>query len=483
MTASLKHAFLRFVQQHKLFEQNKSVLIALSGGIDSMALLHLLLEWQTHLDLQLAALHINHQLRGQDSDQDQEFVEKFCQQKNLPIYVEKVDMAEFARAHQYSLEEAGHIRRELIYQQYLGEKKFDVVATAHNLNDQAETILMHILDGTGIEGLAGIRLQKSGVVRSLLFADRSEIEQYVRRNNIPFREDKSNLDLRFKRNKIRHELLPFLEREFSLNNLDSFLKMSLILQDWLIYSDNLLEAFKARLSIDKKQEKVSFNIEEYRRLFSGIQIKVLENILSRISGSPQSLNFNTFQGFQTWLEADKPGRRFQLQPEIWVNRHGEFLNFQRISDRLSRHSRKGGYAVADGAPSNKIRLEIPSENRYTLPDAGIQFRIKKVEAKQVAFDPNHAVEFVDAGKIKFPLILRNWESGDKFQPLGLSHERLVSDFLTDLKIEFPQKRHVLVLEQGGEIVAIPGYRISEKFKLTPKTRRAFKIELCSYEES
>ncbi len=431
-----------------------------------MVLLHLLLEWERHLDLNLAALHINHQLRGKDSDKDQEFVQDFCEQKNVLIYIESVNIRQFARENKYSLEEAGHIIREQIYQQYLEEKNFDVVATAHNLNDQAETILMRILEGTGLEGLAGIHLQKKGIVRPLLFAERREIERYAHHNNIPFREDTSNKDIRFKRNRIRHKLLPFLEQEFSLSNLDNFLKMSLILQDWLGFSDSLIEAFNKKLDVNEKQQKVSCKVKEYQNLFSGIQIKMLENVLQNLTGSKAKLDFNTFQGFKSWLEANKEGTRFRLHPKVLVNRQDEYLIFQRISNLPS-----------------KIKLEIPAENVYNLYDNGIQFILKEVEPGQVEFREDHSIEFVDREKVKFPVILRNWENGDKFQPLGSSFSRLVSDFLTDLKIEFPRKRTILVLEQKGEIIAIPGYRISEKFKLTPKTKRVLKIELHDYEKS
>ena len=463
MGRSFQNSFLRFVQQHKLFDQNKNVLIALSGGVDSMVLLHLLLEWQKNLNLNLAAIHINHQLRGKASEQDQKFVQNFCEQKKIPIYIEKVNIRRFAKSNKYSLEEAGHILREQIYEKYLEEKKFDVVATAHNLNDQAETILMHILEGTGLDGLAGIYLQKDKIIRPLLLATRNEIEKFAREKKIPHRKDRSNKDLRFRRNKIRHQLLPFLNKEFSFNKLDSFLKMSLILQDWLDFSDQYLAAFNKKLNVDNKQGKISFQIKDFQKLFSGIQIKVLEDILHRLTDTKTKLNYNIFHDFMNWLESGKDGTKFQLNTKVMVNHLAECLVFQHIP-----------------LQPIKIKLGILSENVYNLAELGIQFVLKEGKPDQVKFTEDHSVEFMDKEKIKFPLILRNWESGDKFQPLGTIYYCSVSDFLTDLKIEFPRKKTILVLEQGREIIAIPGYRISEKFKLTSKTKRVLKIELRKY---
>lgn len=425
-----------------------------------MVLLHLLLEWQKNLNLDLAAIHINHQLRGKESELDQKFVQNFCDQKRIPIYIERVNVEKFAKDNKYSLEEAGHIMREQIFQKYLKEAKFDVIVTAHNLNDQTETILMHILEGTGLDGLAGIHLQKDRIVRPLLFATRNEIGKYACEKKMPHRKDRSNKNLRFKRNKIRHRLLPILKKEFSLSKLDNFLKMSLILQDWLAFSDRYLAAFNKKLEIDDKQGKISFKIKDFQKFFSGIQIKVLEDILQRLTASDLKLNFHAFHGFKTWLDAAKDGTKFQLHPKVIVSRRNECLVFQSISN-----------------PPVKIKLEIPSENVYNLSELGIQFDLKEVKPDQVKFTEDHSVEFIDKEKINFPLILRNWKSADKFQPLGTIYNRLISDFLTDLKIEFPRKKTVLVLEQDGEIVAIPGYRINEKFKLTAKTKRVLKIEL------
>ena len=460
MHKSLKNAFLRFAQQHKLFDQHKNILIALSGGVDSMTLLHLLLEWRRHLNLTVSAIHINHQLRGKESDKDQEFVKDVCRQKEIPIYIEKVELKEFARKKKYSIEEAGHILREEIYQKYLKDRNFDVVVTAHNLNDQAETILMHILEGTGLEGLAGIYLEKKGIVRSLLFATRSKIEKYAEEKNIPFRQDQSNKDLRFKRNKIRKELLPFLAREFSLNKLDSFLKMGLIVQEWSAYSEKLFKDIERKIIYDEKDNSASIRFSDYQKLFSGTQIKLIENILEQLIGVKTNLDYNTFHGFKNWLNTNKSGTKFQLHSQVLVYWKDEHLVFQNVSNLPI-----------------KIKLEIPSENVYNLPESGIQFILKEVKPDLVKFTENHSVEYIDKEKIDFPMVLRNWKTADRFQPLGSDFERLVSDFLTDLRIKFPQKKMVMILEHQGKIVAIPGYRISDKYKITEKTKRVLKIEL------
>jgi tRNA(Ile)-lysidine synthase len=464
MTASLKNAFLRFIRQNKLFDQNDKVLVALSGGVDSMVLLHLLLVWKRNLNLRLAALHINHKLRGRNSDRDERFVKTFCEQRGIPIHLEAANIRKFANENRYSLEEAGHIKREQIYNKYLRENEYDVVATAHNLNDQAETILMRILEGTGLDGLAGIRVKKTGIVRPLLFANRSQIESYAIREKIPHVEDRSNMDMRFKRNRVRHQLMPFLGQEFSFGNLDNFLKVSLILQEWFSFSEDYVKTLRKKVRVDRG--KAFVKASNLKKQFSGFQIKLLEYLLEHLTGSTVKLNFNTYQGFKTWLESDKEGTKYGLNKDILVSRKKTDLVFQRIHKFPS-----------------KIELEIPNENVYNLSEPGIRFTLKEVKTGQVKFSDDHSVEFLDREKIHFPLILRNWKSGDKFQPLGAPFNRLVSDFLTDLKIEFPKKKEVLVLEQGGEIVAIPNFRISEKYKLTPQTRRVLKIEIRNEKQS
>lgn len=429
-----------------------------------MVLLHLLLAWKQNLNLTLAALHINHQLRGRNSDEDQQFVTTFCEQRGIPIHLEATNIRKFAKENRYSIEEAGHIRREQIYEKYLQDNDYDLVATAHNLNDQVETVLMHILEGTGLDGLAGIHVKKMGIVRPLLFANRSQIELYATREKIPHVEDRSNKDMRFRRNKIRHQLLPFLEQEFSFGNLENFLKVSLILQEWFSFSEDYVKTLRKKVRFDKR--KAFVKTSSVKGQFSGFQIKLVEYILKHLTGSAAKLDFNTYQGFKRWLESDKEGTKFGLNNDILVGRKETDLVFQQIRKFPS-----------------KIKLEIPGENVYNLSESGIHFTLKEVKTGQVKFSGDHSVEFLDREKIHFPLILRNWKSGDKFQPLGVPFSRLVSDFLTDLKIEFPKKKEVLVLEQKGEIVAIPNFRISEKYKLTPQTRRVLKIELRNEKQS
>jgi tRNA(Ile)-lysidine synthase len=461
MKNSLKYAFLEFINHHQLIEQKQKILVAVSGGVDSMALLHLLLAWRQYFKINLGVAHFNHHLRGEDSDKDEAFVRETCRETGLAFFCGHGDVEAAARRKKYSREEAARMLREEFFEKCRKQEGFDVTATAHHLDDQAETVLMRLFSGAGLDGLAGIRLRREGFIRPLLFAERAEIENYAWQNNINYREDASNFDLNIPRNKIRRQLLPLLKQEFNLSNLNSFLHTSLVIQEWLPEIDKQVEFLLNQAVFTESQNKIRLDIIPYTKYFSSTQVKLLECILTKLQNRKTELTYNRFRSFSQWLKRAADGDKFRVERAVQVSRKKNRLVFE----------------YQQSFKSIDVYEEIHPGSTYHNRELGISLSIELVSSNAVKFDPTHTVEYLDAQHLTFPLLLRTWQAGDRFQPLGMAQLKKVSDFLTDEKSLILAKEQMLVLENQGEIVAVVGARISEKYKINDLSQQILKLEI------
>ncbi|RMG61304.1 MAG: tRNA lysidine(34) synthetase TilS [Calditrichaeota bacterium] len=461
MTRSLEHAFLRFVNENRLIEPNRPLGVAVSGGMDSVVLLHLLNQWRARLKVHLYVLHVHHGLRGQEADEDLLFVENLAEQLCLPFSSARMDVRGYARSHRLSLEEAGHLLREQQFLRWRDELGLQAVATGHHADDQAETLLMRLIQGTGIEGLAGIRLKKPGLVRPLLFARRSEIQHFALRRGLAYREDPSNRNMRFLRNRIRHRLMPLLREEFGFDPESNLLHLSLVVQDWVAFMEPELENLKKQINKARVGNQIELDISVYQAYFSWLRVRLLEQILQEILNRPYRLSYRRFHQFDRWVQRAQTGAHYALHPAVWVWRRDDRLVFLP--------------EAATDASLDPVSLE--PEGEFELPEFGLRITVELLPREAVEFTRDRTVEFLDAAQLEFPLLLRRWQPGDRFVPLGMSGSRLVSDFLTDRAVRGPEKRQVPVLVSGHRIVAVLGQGIDDRFKVKENTKRVLKIQV------
>ncbi len=462
MKSTLSRQFIDFLKKQQLLEAQQHILVAVSGGVDSMVLLHLLLEWQQHLKITLGVAHFNHQLR-ENADKDEAFVREHAKRLHLPFFAGRQDVQAFADAERMSLEAAGRVLRETFLQTTAQANSYHRIATAHHLDDQVETILMRMMQGSGLEGLAGIRLQRDLFVRPLLFAAKSEILRYAREKNIPFREDESNSEERFLRNRIRARLVPILREEFGLKNFKPFLRQSLILQDWLTDVAEQCETFMQQYVVKQSQNKIALELAPFRGYFSGIQKAILQRVLALLELPDEMLNYERMSTFLRWLQNADNGGQMNLLPNVKVFRKGAYLIIEKPIESAARN----------------LFVELMPDSRIHLPGTGKVVTLQSVERSKVKFDDTGSRLYIDAEKCRFPMVLRNWQPGDRFQPLGMSGLKKVKDFLTDRKIFGEAKKDALVLESNGDIVALPGIAVSERYKIKSSTKRILKIEIES----
>lgn len=434
--------FIQFVKEKQLFEANQKVLLAVSGGIDSMVLLHLF--EKSGFDYGIA--HCNFQLRGDESDRDEEFVKKRVLIHGVPAFFETFDTEEYAKLEGISIEMAARELRYEFFEKIRTENNFDFIATAHHLDDLIETFFLNLSRKTGIKGLTGIKEKTGNILRPLLFADRNEIENFASTNYIDFREDSSNSEVVFQRNFLRHNILPLfseLNPAFKKNLLASVENLKDAEQ---VYS-GFLNSEKTLVVLDKGNEKV-IDIESLQKtLFPKI---LLHEILSEY-------NFNA-----TVVEEVFKSLTTESGKQFFSKTHRVIKDREKLFVSVIEYNEEKIFYVE----KDDIELFEPFD-----------ILIEKLPAKDFRIVKESNVACINADEIEFPLLIRRWKQGDYFQPLGMSGYKKVSDFFIDQKIPIHKKENTWILCSGKKIVWIMGQRLDNRFKITPQSKQVLKVEI------
>ncbi len=461
MKTTLKNRFLEFVLGKGLFQPGERVLVAVSGGIDSMVLLHLLYHCRQRLKISLGVVHLHHQIRKKTADLDQQLVKRISHELEIPVWSLTQSLPGFARQQGLSLEEAGHVLRRKLFQELADKQAFQKIATGHHLDDQAETVLMRLITGTGLSGLAGIRLQKGQWVRPLLFASRGDIEQYASWHKLLFRTDETNLDVSILRNKIRLELLPLLMGEYNPQVSRHLTAIAGYFAEWEeSFQQQVDQAFQNYVKLSP-QNKIEVGIPVFKFYFSGIIIRLIDKIIGQLGVMTEPLSSNQFNDFAEWVQKGKTGGNFRIRESVVAYKRKEKIVFTKSLPAIQRSS------ISQLYPDTEPLL-IGSDLKVTL---------SQIPVHDVVFSPDRYEEYLEGDRLNFPLSIRLWKPGDRFVPLGLTSSKLISDFLTDLKIGQPEKKRVYVVVNGEEIVAVLGFQISDQYKVNRKSNKVYRLKL------
>lgn len=426
-------------EKDKNYKQLK-YLIGVSGGVDSMVLSNIFMK----LNLNIAVAHMNFQLRGKDSDEDEKFVRDYFNNRDIPIYVKKVDTNIYAKEHKLSIEQAARELRYDFFEELIEKYNYDYLVLAHQANDVIETFFINILRGATLFGLSSIPQKRYQIIRPLWHVSRKDIENYANAQNIPYRIDKTNNELIFLRNRIRHELLPLINNirpgveKTILNNIQ-------ILQEQGDTYDILLKKYLASYIVHYEDMSFSINFLQLHLSY----IAVLHFILSPLSA--------TFDQIQNIIKAlPKNETRQFILPDYNV------------------YTQKSNLYVIN---KNTIFPEITiAKNNKTIKEP-FEINIKIVSSDELSINKMPHFAFMDIEKIKFPLKLRKIKDGDAFVPFGMKSLVKVSDFLINQKATPIEKHFQFVLEDAtGQIIWLVGRRISEIVKVDENTKQIFVLE-------
>ena len=460
--------FKNILQKNFPFLKDAKLLVTVSGGIDSIILTHLLHQ----LDYTISIAHVNFRLRGIDSDTDQQFVQETANHLNVPFYVTHFNTQQHAKQHKLSIQEAARNLRYAWFEKIRKENNLDYILTAHNLNDSLETFLINLSRGTGLKGLTGIPNINGKIVRPLNSFSRDEINLFAFISNIPWREDKSNTETKYTRNKVRHKIIPILQ-ELNPNLLDSFKQTLANLQGTeTIVADKLKDVLGELEDRSQKTEdlqnlktdnnKIATPKVSDLKTFNIATLKKLNNLKAYIHEIFSPYGFTNPKDIVILLSAQSGKQVFSKTHRLVKDRNSLLLT--KVEQTQNTKNPIEAFTIDENNSKFKIQnLEL------SLEHLNIIFR-QKIRSS------NHIAQF-DKDLLKFPLSVRKWQKGDYFYPMGMTGKKKLSKYFKDEKMSLVQKENIWLLLSGTKIVWIIGKRQDERFKITNATNNITKITL------
>ncbi len=434
--------FTQYIEQNHLFHPSEKILLAVSGGIDSMVM------WKLFDDTRFnySVIHCNFQLRGDDSDNDELLVRRTAAERGIKLFVKKFDTREYASLTGISIEMAARELRYAWFEEIRRAENIHFIATAHHLDDLLETFFINLVRKTGIKGLSGFRPKTGYIIRPMLFTNRNGIVEWATMNDTEFRTDTTNSEIIFQRNYIRHHVIPGLEKlnPAFRNNLTATMA-------------NLRDVEEFYMTeVTRQIKKISTGDSHFPEILVSSLLKlphprqVLFEWMSKYGFHPATSNqvFESLDG--------EPGRQF----------------FSRTHRLVIDRSK----LILTPIPESSGQLFYIEKDDLEIFEP-IHLTIQSIDLNSLEIDPDPGMAFLDLDKLQFPLIVRKWKAGEYFQPLGMKGFKKISDFFIDQKLSIPEKEETWIIYSGNKVVWIAGYRIDNRFRISSETTNAICIQL------
>jgi tRNA(Ile)-lysidine synthase len=464
-----------FVRGNNLFAEAEKILLAVSGGADSTALLYVLCALKDNgvVKSEFVCAHTNHQLRGAEADADERFVIEQATKLDLPVITKKLDVRGFAKKNKLSIETAARKLRIENLLEIAKENKCGCAATAHQKNDNAETIIQRLRRGTGFRGLAGIwPKRKFGdvwFVRPLLCASRDEIIEYLNSKNLKWQTDRTNEDCRYKRNYIRHLLLPALQDESGSSFVERLFDLSTSTQRFCNLVDNYTDNIRPALA-ERDRDVLKLDVEKFLEQPEAVKVELVRRCLNEIGEGERDLTEGHYKKILQMAERKTGSGKIELPGGFTVIKEQGKLIFTRPQKIIHTEQQADRQAV----------INIPGRTRFeqysieaTILDAE-RCDFEKFKAEKTVF-----VEGFDFDNLKLPLVVRFRRAGDRFVPLGLAAEKKIGKFLTDSKLPQRRRGETLIVADAEKIIWLWPVRISERAKITSQTHKIVQVQITT----
>ncbi len=449
----------KYIIGHQLIVPGDLVVTGVSGGPDSVVLLHMLLQLQESLGFRIHVAHLHHGLR-QEADLDQSLVEDMCRDWQVPFSWRRVDVAKMARSTGMSVEEAGREVRYRFMDELCQELGGNKIATAHHRGDQAETVLLHLIQGTGAGGLQGILPQRGRIIRPLLEITQTEIMEYLNENDLPYRIDSSNYDNNYLRNRIRWELLPFLEDRFNPGMVDVLCRLAAVMKEENYYWDQQIKEAIDEVVTEGPGASLVARAEAIQKMPKAMQRRLVHHLLHQAGAS--RVNWDDVERVLDLMSRQGSNRRVPVSGGKWIRKSYDMLEFG---------------VEKPTEDSFCYRLLVPGQ--IEIKEIGLQVTTSLL-AEQPRVPDQTAV--FDWERLKKPLFVRSRYPGDRFQPSGLGGSKKLSKYLIDEKIPFAERNRIGILASDEEIYWVIGYRQDERGRVSKNTRKFLEVRISNVEK-
>jgi tRNA(Ile)-lysidine synthase len=450
------------VEKYRMLQEGDRIVVAVSGGPDSVFLLYTLNELKDDMNLTLIVAHVDHCIRGEESKDECRFVKNLADRFDLPFESQSFNVPLIKKAMRVSTQEAARNVRYEFFMNTLRKYNAKKVALGHNADDQAETVLMRLLRGTGSKGLCGIHPFRDGIfIRPLIEIQRSEIRRFLEDSGVEFVIDSSNKEDIYLRNKIRNRLMPVLINEYNPNIIQSLVNTSEILRKEDEFLDMLADEHLSDIRIYRDKKSIALDILRLKDLDESMQIRVLKRTIELFSKDLRYIGFKHLESIVRMLFRTGSNKSLNLPRGICVEK--------RYNELVIREETRG----KDFFYSFN---QIPDHIRLKEPGKDIEFSvIKPTECLDIGLDPD--VAFFDLKLVRLPIIVRNVKEGDRFQPMGLNGTKKIKDFFIDCKIPRSIRRQIPLLIFDDLIAWVMGLRIDHRVILSESTKEILKVRV------
>ncbi len=450
------------IKKFNMINISDTIIVGVSGGADSIALLHILTRLASDFSFKLAAAHLNHMLRGDDAEKDEEHVTLTCQKWGVTCFTKRADVGALAEKWRISEEEAGRKARYEFFHELMKDIKADKLALAHHRDDKVETIFHNIIRGTGTHGLKGINYVRDGfVIRPLLDATKEEILHYCKEQNLSFRKDLSNNNLSYTRNRLRHGLIPFIQDNFNPNIAKTILRMSEVIGEEDEYLEQYCrELLTALLSFEKNKAKV--DLDRFNSLHLALKRRLLRMVIMGFMDEFSCIELVHIDNIISMLRNARQEASFRLPGKISVTKRYGYANIS--------------------ADSKEVSIK-PFEYALTIPgsvfihEANVRISAVFKEKSQISSEKNPI--HIEADNLDSSLVVRNRKTGDRFKPLGMSSEKKLKEFFIDWKVPREERDLIPLITDSQNVIWVTGYQINEDYKVTDRTIRVLEIRIDS----
>jgi tRNA(Ile)-lysidine synthase len=442
---------------HLLSDQVKIVYAAVSGGVDSCVMLDILFKIRVQYGFKIVILHYNHGVRGKESLLDEQFVESLAKKYDLGIVIGRLS-GKFAKLSETYLRE----ERLKFFDKTVANKKDCLIATGHNLDDNIETFIMRLSKGSRLQGLLGIRPARGCYIRPLLSVARKDILVYARKNNLEYREDITNQDIKILRNNIRHKIVPYLEK--SLKS-DFHQIIPKVIEDLYRYYSIYQEKLQESILISTKNTKTGISLHRKRYLIYSETMRrgLVEYCISNVYPLNYKVSDRNLAIWDDFVANAQVGKKKIFLEDGVALAERQYIMF-------SKHS-----------SSKKVNQKLNLGTSVRISKTH-QIKFQKVKKENISFTNDKNIEYIDGSKSGPSLKIKYWKDGDAFQPLGMTNKRKLSDFFTDLKINTMLKRDIPLVCKDDNIIWVAGYRLDNRFKVSADTKTVYKLELIKIEK-